>query len=186
MTALIIAAGAIALIVVGSVVSYNRFVDERQTITSSWSNLDTDLQRGYDLIPNHVDTLRGYAAHERSAFTAVMRARAGALATKSSAADQSGIENQAGGRAGTAPRGQRLIPRPPARAGTSSICSNSWSRRRTSSTRPAASSTATSGHTTGGSNRSRRTSWCSPCARPGPSTSNVDTLARNAGAPRRL
>jgi LemA protein len=94
MTALIIAAGVIASVVVAFVVSYNRFVDERQTITNSWSNLDTELQRRYDLIPNLVDAVRGYAAHERATFDAVMRARAGALATKSSPADQSGIENQ--------------------------------------------------------------------------------------------
>ena len=78
MTALIIAAGVIGSVVVAFAVSYNRFVDERQTITSSWSNLDTELHRRYDLIPNLVDAVRGYAAHERVTFDATMRARAGA------------------------------------------------------------------------------------------------------------
>ncbi|CAB5010365.1 MAG: LemA family protein [Actinobacteria bacterium] len=94
MTALIIAAGVIGSVVVAFVVSYNRFVDERQTITNSWSNLDTELHRRYDLIPNLVDAVRGCAAHERATFDATMRARAGALTAKSSPADRSGIENQ--------------------------------------------------------------------------------------------
>jgi LemA protein len=94
MTIAIIAGVAVALLAIAFVVSYNRFVDERQTITNSWSNVDTELQRRYDLIPNLVDTVRGYAAHERTTFEAVMQARAGALATKGSPTDQSGIENQ--------------------------------------------------------------------------------------------
>ncbi len=94
MTIALIAGGALALLAIAFVASYNRFVDERQTITNSWSNVDTELQRRYDLVPNLVDTVRGYAAHERATFEAVMQARAGALAVQGSPADHSGIENQ--------------------------------------------------------------------------------------------
>jgi LemA protein len=69
----------LALVALAVVVSYNRFVDERQTIANSWSNVDTELQRRHDLIPNLVETVRGYAAHERTTFETVMRARAAAV-----------------------------------------------------------------------------------------------------------
>jgi LemA protein len=99
MTVAIIGAAALALVIVAFVVSYNRFVDERQTITSSWSNVDTELQRRHDLIPNLVETVRGYATHEHATFDAVLHARARALAAGSSPAgsspaDASGIENR--------------------------------------------------------------------------------------------
>ena len=70
---------ALAIVVLAGVVSYNRFVDERQTIANSWSNVDTELQRRHELIPNLVETVRGYAAHERTTFESVMRARAAAV-----------------------------------------------------------------------------------------------------------
>ena len=59
------------VIVVGVVllymaIAFNRFVDQRNTIDNSWSNVDTELKRRYDLIPNLVETVKGYAAHERT------------------------------------------------------------------------------------------------------------------------
>ena len=56
------------LVVVGLVASwsaYNRFVRQRNLIDNSWSNVDTELKRRYDLIPNLVETVKGYATHER-------------------------------------------------------------------------------------------------------------------------
>jgi LemA protein len=67
---------ALALVVaVGIFLSYNRFVSQRQYITTAWANVDTELQRRYDLIPNLVATVKGYAAHEHDTLRAVVEAR---------------------------------------------------------------------------------------------------------------
>jgi LemA protein len=60
------------------IVSYNRFVTQRNLIAESWRQVDVELQRRHDLIPNLVETVRGYAAHERQVFDAVTTARAAA------------------------------------------------------------------------------------------------------------
>ena len=59
--------------------AYNRFVDQRNTIENSWSNVDTELNRRYDLVPNLVETVKGYATHERAVFEKVTAARADAM-----------------------------------------------------------------------------------------------------------
>ena len=92
MTALWIVLGLVALVLVAGVVSYNRFVNQRNLIRNSWSNIDTELQRRYDLIPNLVETVKGYAAHERETLDAVVRARAGAVAATGSPASQAAAE----------------------------------------------------------------------------------------------
>ena len=74
--------------------TYNRLVNLRNTVTESWKNVDTELQRRYDLIPNLVETVKGYAAHERAVFEEVTRARATAVASKGSPASQAADENQ--------------------------------------------------------------------------------------------
>jgi LemA protein len=71
----------VVLIGLGLVVSYNRFVRQRQTIRNSFANIDTELRRRYDLIPNLVETVKGYAAHEREVFEDVARTRSAAAAT---------------------------------------------------------------------------------------------------------
>jgi len=73
--------------------SYNRFVRQRQLIDNSWSNVDTELKRRYDLVPNLVATVEGYAAHERSTLEAVIRARTDAVAATGGAAAQADKEN---------------------------------------------------------------------------------------------
>ena len=60
---------------------YNRLVKLRQLIANSWSNVETELKRRYDLIPGLVETVKGYAAHERSVFESVVAARSAAVAT---------------------------------------------------------------------------------------------------------
>lgn len=73
---------ALPVIVIGAiVVSYNRFVRQRAALDNSWANLDTELQRRHDLIPNLVATARGYAEHEQQTFVAVVAARDRAAAT---------------------------------------------------------------------------------------------------------
>ena len=76
--ALLIIGGIILLLVVFGIASYNRFVSQRQLIKDAWANIDTELRRRYDLIPNLVETVRGYASHERTVFENVTRARAAA------------------------------------------------------------------------------------------------------------
>lgn len=74
--------------------TYNRLVKLRYTMRESWANVDTELKRRYDLIPNLVETVRGYAKHEREVLEAVVRARQAALASTGSPAEQARDENQ--------------------------------------------------------------------------------------------
>ena len=73
--------GVVALVLLAGVISYNRFVAQRNLIRNSFANIDTELRRRYDLIPNLVETVRGYAAHERETLEAVIQARNAAAAT---------------------------------------------------------------------------------------------------------
>jgi LemA protein len=84
--------GAVVLLVILGIVSYNRFVSGRQLIRDSWANIDTELRRRYDLIPNLVETVKGYAAHERGVFEEVTRARAAAVSATGSPAEQAAAE----------------------------------------------------------------------------------------------
>jgi LemA protein len=84
--------GVVVLIAIMGVVSYNRFVSQRQLIRDSWANIDTELRRRYDLIPNLVETVRGYATHEREVFENVTRARANAAAATGTPASQAAAE----------------------------------------------------------------------------------------------
>ena len=73
--------------------SYNRFVRQRNLIDNSWSNVDTELKRRYDLIPNLVETVKGYAAHEASTLGAVTEARSQAMAQTGTPEQQARTEN---------------------------------------------------------------------------------------------
>ncbi len=80
---------AVVVILVGWVVlTYNRLVQLRNRIEAAWSQIDVQLKRRYDLIPNLIETVKGYAAHERETLDAVTRARQQAV-------DARGIEDQA-------------------------------------------------------------------------------------------
>src|SRR5881392_2226229 len=81
MIALWIVVGIIVLILLWGVVSYNRFVQQRNLIRNAFANIDTELRRRYDLIPNLVETVKGYAAHEREVFEEVARTRSAAAGT---------------------------------------------------------------------------------------------------------
>jgi LemA protein len=73
--------GIIVLAGISLALSYNRFVSQRQLIRNAFANIDTELRRRYDLIPNLVETVKGYAAHEREVFEDVARTRSAAAAT---------------------------------------------------------------------------------------------------------
>jgi LemA protein len=84
--------GVLVLLAIVGIVSYNRFVSQKQLIRDSWANIDTELRRRYDLIPNLVETVRGYASHERAVFENVTRARAAAASATGSPAEQAAAE----------------------------------------------------------------------------------------------
>jgi LemA protein len=67
----------VAIIIVMSVMGvYNRLVQADETVNNAWAQVENQLQRRYDLIPNLVETVKGYAAHENEVLTQVTRARA--------------------------------------------------------------------------------------------------------------
>ena len=68
----------ILLVIVAAIfiIFYNRFVRMRNMVDNAWAQVDVQLQRRYDLIPNLVETVKGYAAHEQKTLDAVTQARA--------------------------------------------------------------------------------------------------------------
>lgn len=79
---LVILVGALALLLaIWWIAVYNRLIKLRQLIVNSWSNVETELTRRYELIPNLVETVKAYAEHERAVLESVIEARAAALAT---------------------------------------------------------------------------------------------------------
>jgi LemA protein len=80
--------------VIWGVVQYNALVGLRNFIAESWSNVDTELKRRYDLIPNLVATVKGYAAHEREVLERVVALRDRCAANHGPVADQARDEGQ--------------------------------------------------------------------------------------------
>ena len=76
MTWLWILLGVLVLLLIVLGLGYNRLVRLRQEVNTGWANIDVQLQRRGDLIPNLVESVKGYAAHERGVFDEVTRARA--------------------------------------------------------------------------------------------------------------
>jgi LemA protein len=100
--ALYVVIGVVALLLIATIVSYNRFVRQRNLVQESWRQIDVELNRRHDLIPNLVETVRGYAAHERGVFEAVTQARAAAQQTMQSSATGPQAQAQAEGVLGQA------------------------------------------------------------------------------------
>jgi LemA protein len=76
------------------ILTYNTLVALRNDIRDAWSNIDTELKRRYDLIPNLVATVKGYAAHERDLFERVTQLRAQCMASQGAPRQQAADENQ--------------------------------------------------------------------------------------------
>src|SRR2546430_10570222 len=70
----------VAVLLVAVALFYNRFVSLRQQVRAAYSDVDVQLKRRHDLIPNLIETVKGYAAHERGVFDEVTKARADAIA----------------------------------------------------------------------------------------------------------
>lgn len=68
--------GIVVVVALWTIWAYNNFVKLVQRTKEAWADIDVQLKRRYDLIPNLVDTVKGYAAHERETFDAVTNARA--------------------------------------------------------------------------------------------------------------
>lgn len=97
----LIVVGVVGLIVVAWLIgTFNGLVRLRQHTTESWSNVDTELQRRYDLIPNLVEVCKGYAAHEGEVFERVTAARTAAIAEQGGVAPQAQRENDLTGTLG--------------------------------------------------------------------------------------
>ena len=85
---LIIVAVVLLVPLIWLIATYNRFARLRQHIRESWSGIDVELKRRYELIPNLVSTVKGYAAHERETLERIIEARNRAMANHGSQAEQ--------------------------------------------------------------------------------------------------
>ena len=92
MIAVIVIVVIVVLLVGFFWLGYNGLVKRRNQVDNAWSQIDVQLKRRHDLIPNLVETVKGYAAHERGTFEAVTQARANAINAQSPA-EQAQAEN---------------------------------------------------------------------------------------------
>lgn len=80
---------AVLIVLIWVIAIYNRLTKTRQHVRDSWAGIDVELKRRYDLIPNLVETVKGYAAHERDTLESLVELRNKAVASTGSAASQS-------------------------------------------------------------------------------------------------
>ncbi|MDX2475118.1 MAG: LemA family protein [Candidatus Krumholzibacteria bacterium] len=88
MNPILVPIGILVFATLWVVLNYNALVRIRQQVAESWSGIDTELKRRYDLIPNLVETVKGYASHEREVLQNVTEARARASASSGSPESQ--------------------------------------------------------------------------------------------------
>jgi len=86
--ALLVIVGLVVLAVLWLIASYNRMVSLKNQIDNAWAQIDVQLKRRYDLIPNVVETVKGYASHEKEVFENVAAARSAMMGAQ-------GVEAQA-------------------------------------------------------------------------------------------
>ena len=100
MIAVLVILGLIALLAIYLIALYNGLVQKRNRVDNAWAQIEVQLKRRRDLIPNLVETVKGYAAHERGTFEAVTQARAAAAGAQGPAATAAaeGMLSQALGR----------------------------------------------------------------------------------------
>lgn len=83
---------ALALVLLYAIYAYNRLVEKRNQLNNGWAQLDVQLKRRTDLIPNLVETVQGYMDHERNLFESIAKARAAAVEAKTMI-DRNAAEN---------------------------------------------------------------------------------------------
>ncbi len=84
----------VAVIAIWLIAVYNGLIRSKNRTDEAWSDIDVQLKRRYDLIPNLVETVKGYVAHEQGTLQKVIEARNAAMATGGSTADKAQAENQ--------------------------------------------------------------------------------------------
>jgi len=94
MIVLIVILAIVALIVIFLIVAYNGLIRRRNQIENAWSQIDVQLKRRLDLIPNLVETVKGYAAHEKETLERVIQARNMALQAPNDPHAQAAADNQ--------------------------------------------------------------------------------------------
>lgn len=95
--ALIIVVVVLVLLVLYAITAYNGLIRRRNQIENAWSQIDVQLKRRLDLIPNLIETVKGYAAHERETLDAVIQARNAAVSAPDTPVAQSAAQNQVTG-----------------------------------------------------------------------------------------
>ncbi|MEA2494246.1 MAG: LemA protein [Thermoleophilaceae bacterium] len=84
MTVVYVVIGVLVLLVLGYILINNSMISGRNKVDEAWSGIDVQLKRRHDLVPNLVETVKGYAAHEQQTLSRVTDARAGAVAAQNS------------------------------------------------------------------------------------------------------
>ncbi len=92
MSIIYVIVGIVVILVIWAIFAYNKFITLINNAKEAWSDIDVQLKRRYDLIPNLVNTVKGYASHESSAFEKVTQARAAAMGA-GNVADKGKAEN---------------------------------------------------------------------------------------------
>ncbi len=96
MITLYIIAGVAIVVIVALIGIYNRFVTRRNRVEEAWADIEVQLKRRYDLIPNVVASVQGYAGHEKGVFENVTRARTAAMGA-TTASQHASAENMLSG-----------------------------------------------------------------------------------------
>ena len=111
--------GLVVIAAIAGVGMYNGLIGLRNKVEEGWRQIDVELKRRHDLIPNLVETVKGYASHERGTLEEVMQARSAAMngaPTPAAAAQTEGQLSQALGRLMAVAEAYPELPRPPAGA----------------------------------------------------------------------
>ncbi len=96
MSPIIILLVVVALVAMWVIYTYNQFIRLKNNTDEAWSDIDVQLKRRYDLIPNLVETVKGYMSHEQGVLTAVTEARTRAMASQNPA-ESAKAENELSG-----------------------------------------------------------------------------------------
>jgi len=97
MTVLYILLGLVAALALYVIVTFNALVSLRNRVQEAWSDVEVQMKRRYNLIPNLVETVKGYVKHERATLESVTKARAEAMANQGRPSDQAASENMLAG-----------------------------------------------------------------------------------------